>query len=465
MGDMRLAVPAVAAVSVAATTIAAALAPPLQSTYGIPALYVAVATAGPLIAVFAGILVLIRFLQRPQASELALLCSLLALALSQLAFAAVPVGSQRVSQVLLVWAAFAGRAVGAALFALAAFAPRRRLDRPGLALAAGATAVVATLLLIAVLVVSFAPGLPGMAVAATGSRLLVRADLHADAVLLGLGAAVAMTYVVAAAGFVRRTPAAARFRDELAGWLAIAAVLAAAAQVNWSLHPALSARVVSLGEVFRLCSFAVIFVGSAFQICSYWQGPPGTAVLDERRRIARDLHDGLAQELAYLRRHLTALDGGADSETNACLRRAAERAEHEARLIINGLPRPRREFVNVTIARAAGEVAARDHIELVLDIPPGIRLPAARAEALTRIACEAVGNAARHSGAGRVTLTVRRLGPRVRLLISDSGAGFDPAAHADGYGFASMNERAGLVGGDLRISSAPGGGTEVEATL
>jgi signal transduction histidine kinase len=462
---MRLAVPAVAAVSMAATTIAAALAPPLQSTYGIPALYVAVATAGPLIAVFAGILVLIRFLQRPQASELALLCSLLALALSQLAFAAVPVGSQRVSQVLLVWAAFAGRAVGAALFALAAFAPRRKLDRPGLALAAGATAVIATLLLIAVLVVSFAPGLPGMAVAPTGSRLLVRADLHADAVLLGLGAAVAMTYLVAAAGFARRPRDAARFRDEFAVWLAISAILATAAEVNWSLYPALSPRVVSLGEVFRLCSYGVIFVGSAFQICSYWQAPPGTAVLDERRRIARDLHDGLAQELAYLRRHLTALDGGADSEANACLRQAAERAELEARLIINGLPRPRRESVNVTIARAAGEVAARDHIELELDIPPGIRLPAARAEALTRIACEAVGNAARHSGAGRVTLTVRRLGPRVRLLVRDSGAGFDPAAQADGFGFASMNERAGLVGGDLRISSAPGGGTEVEATL
>lgn len=473
MGGMRLAVAVVAAVAAVAVvavaaTFAAALVPPFESTYHVPALHVAVAAAGALIALFAGMLVLMSFLQRAQANELALLCSLLAVALSQLAFVAVPVSSGRVSQVLLVWAALAGRAEGAALFALAAFTPRRRLDRPGLALAAGATAVIAALLLIAVLVMSFAPDLPGLAIAVTRSRLLMRDALQADAVLRALGTAVAMTYVAAAIGFARNTGRAGRagrFRDEFSGWLAIAAVLAAIGQVDWTVHPALSAQVVSLGDVLKLCSYGVICVGAGFQVCSYWHAPPGTAVMEERRRIARDLHDGLAQELAYLRRHLDALDGIVDSEMNAHLRRAAERAEHAARLAVNGLAPARREPVSVTVARAVGELAERDHIELQLDIPPGIRLPAPRAEALTRIACEAVGNAARHSGAGQVMLTVRSLGPRVRLLVTDSGSGFDPAVPPGGFGLASMHERASLVGGDLRISSVPGGGTEVEATL
>lgn len=198
---------------------------------------------------------------------------------------------------------------------------------------------------------------------------------------------------------------------------------------------------------------------------SRWPALSEAAVLEERRRIARDLHDGLAQELAYLRRNLTALNGTVDTETRVRLQQAAERAQLEARLAIKTLAAPRRQSVNVGIAEAAGEVAARDHIRLELDVVPGIRLPAIRAEALVRIACEAVGNAAHHSGAEWVTLSLRRDGSRVRLRVSDSGAGFDPAGPATGFGFISMRERASSVGGDLRISSVPGHGTEVVATL
>lgn len=464
MVDMRLAVLAAAAVSVA-VTLAAALVPAFEATYRVPGLSAAVATAGPLMALFAGVLFLICFFQRPQASELAVVCSLIALGLSQAASVAVPVGSGRLSQVLLVWVALAGSAVAAAMFAVAAFAPRHRLERPGLALASGATAVIATLLLIAVLVVSFAADLGRIYVVSKAPPTVVHVDPRAEAVLLGVGAAVAMTSGVAAVGFARRTRDAGRFGDKFPGWLALGAVLGTAAQVNWTLHPALSSQVVSLGQVFGLCSHAAVFTGAAVQICSLLRLPPGTALIEERRRIARDLHDGLAQELAYLRRHLDALDGTVNGEINAYLRQAVERADHAARVAVNGLAPQRREPVNVTVARVVGELAARDHIELQLDIPPGIRLPAARAEALMRIACEAVGNAARHSGAGRVTLTVRLEGPRVRLLVADSGSGFDPAVPTDGFGFASMLERASLVGGDLHISSAPGAGTEVEATL
>jgi signal transduction histidine kinase len=281
-------------------------------------------------------------------------------------------------------------------------------------------------------------------------------------VLLALDVAVAAAYGLAALGFHRRSE---RLHDEFFGWLAIAAVLAAAADINYLLCPSAYSRAVSLADVFRLCFYVVLLTGSAREIWLYWQVKSEASVLEERQRIARDLHDGLAQELAYLLRNLRSLDGTVDAEMRARLRRAAERAQLEARVAIGTLTAPRRQSVNVAITQAVSEVAARDHIRLELDVVPGIRLPAASAEAIVRIACEAVRNAAHHSGAGRVTLSLERRGSRVRLRVSDDGSGFDPAVPAAGFGLTSMHERASLVGGDLRISSGPGHGTEVEVTL
>ena len=185
----------------------------------------------------------------------------------------------------------------------------------------------------------------------------------------------------------------------------------------------------------------------------------------ERRRIARDLHDGPAQDLAYLLRNIKSLNGAVDSETQAHLRHAAERAELDIRLAINAITAPCSRSVNAAVTQAVIEVAARDHVKLELDFAPGIRLSPARADALVRIAREAVSNAARHSGAARVSLRLRRQGGGVRLRITDNGSGFDTAAQADGFGLISMRERAASVGGDLRISSVPDHGTEVDVKL
>jgi signal transduction histidine kinase len=468
MGSSRVSVLAVSAVS-AAVTVAAALHPLPDFTDRLPALRVALATALPLIALVAGLLILGRLLRRSCLTELALACSLGVLALSELAFVTIPVLLGRVQPDLTVWGALAGCACGAALFAVAAFAPRRRIRRLRLVLGASGAAMAAILLLIAVVEVSSAGRLPkataGTAqnlAAMTAQNLWARPDPHADAVLPVLEIAIAAIYALAAVGFLRRRE---RSHDEFFGWLAGAAVLAAAAFVNSFLNQDSYLQPVSIGDVFRLCFYVVLLAGSALEIWSYWHAVSEAAVLEERRRIARDLHDGPAQELTYLLRHLNSLDGTVDKETKAGLRHAAERAQLEVRLAINTLTASRRQSVNAAIARAVGEVAARDHIKLELDVVPGIWLSPTRAEALVRIACEAVGNAAHHSRAEHVSLSVRRHGSRVRLRVSDDGSGFDPAVSAGGFGLISMHDRASSVGGDLRISSGPGRGTEVEATL
>ncbi len=158
------------------------------------------------------------------------------------------------------------------------------------------------------------------------------------------------------------------------------------------------------------------------------------------------MHDGLAQELAYLTRNLDALTGSVEQETLSRLRGATERAQQESRLAISRLATLNRLTVEDELADAAGEAAKRFGVALQLDLLPGIRLPQPHADALVRIACEAVTNAARHSGARRVSLSLRRHGSRVRLRVSDSGSGFDSAGPAAGYR-ARLDARACQLGG------------------
>ena len=116
---------------------------------------------------------------------------------------------------------------------------------------------------------------------------------------------------MATAGFLRRSR---RLGDEFFGWLAVAGVLAAASHVNYLLYPAINSPSLYAGDLFRFAFYAVLLVGSMREIWSYWHALSRAAVLEERQRIACDLHDGVAQELAYLARNLYALSGAVDED-------------------------------------------------------------------------------------------------------------------------------------------------------
>ncbi|HEX9358309.1 MAG TPA: ATP-binding protein [Streptosporangiaceae bacterium] len=440
-------------------TIAITLLPQLHFAYRRPLLHVALETAASLIAVLAGFLVFGRLRRGSRLNELVLACALAVLALLNFFFLTVPALAELVPNDLMVWAALTGSSLGAVLFAIAAFVPRRRLGRPSLVLAGGAAAV-ATAVLLAVVVSEFTERWPQAAAARPSDP--VGASFRAQPMVLALQLLMTLLYGLAAAGFLRRSQ---RLGDEFLGWVAVAAVLAAFAHLNYFLYPLPSSQWVHTGDVFRLSFYAVLLTGSMREIWSYWRALSAAAALEERRRIARDLHDGLAQELAYLARNLDSLDGETGRDTLRRLRGAVERAQLESRRAISTLAAAGRQAVEVALADAAGEVAERFHVGLELDLVSGVRMPAARAEALVRIACEAVTNAARHSGASRVVLNLERDGSRVRLRVSDSGRGFDTAVPGSGFGLISMRERARSVGGELRISSVPGRGSEVEAAL
>jgi signal transduction histidine kinase len=274
---------------------------------------------------------------------------------------------------------------------------------------------------------------------------------------------VAVLYGVATAGFLRRSK---RLGDEFCGWLAIAGVLAAASHVNYLLYPAANSQFLAVGDLFRFAFYAVLLVGSMREIWSYWHALSRAAVLEERQRIACDLHDGVAQELAYLARNLYALSGAVDEECLGRLRRAVERAQRESRRAISAMAAPGGQPFEVALAEAVTEVAERYHVELDVDLTCGIQLSASRREALVRIACEAVTNAARHSGVSKVNLGLEREGSGVRLRVSDKGHGFDTAVPGSGgFGLTSMRERAHSVGGELLVTSAPGRGSQVEVAV
>ena len=450
---------AVSAVVSGVTTAVFALSHQVHLAYGNPGLRAALETAATLTAMLAAFLVFGRFRRRRVLDTLLLACALVVIAMSNLLFGAIPVLGGQPAGNFAAWSAVFGRLLGGLLFAAAAFVPDRQLrGTEKAALLAGSVAVIFALMTIVTWV--FAAHLPVAVTVVPASRSWPA--LHSAPALLVVQMLTAVTIGLAAAGYLARSR---QLGDEFSGWLAVGAVFAAASQVNYLLYPSIYAGVVSVGDVFRLCFYAVLLGGSMREVRQYWVALADAGVADERSRIAGDLHDGLGQELAYLARNLNSLEGDIEQETLSRLCRATERARMECRLAISRLAISDQPSIGEAVADAVGEVAKRAGLDLELDLVSGIGLPAVAADTLIRIACEAVTNAARHSGASVVAVTLDRAGGHVRMLISDRGCGFDTSVRPAGFGITSMHQRAQSAGAVLTITSVAGLGTQVEVVL
>ena len=443
-------------------TIAFAQLPQLHLGYAWPAVRLALETSGSLIALFAAFLVFGRLRRRTYLNELLLACALAVLALSNLLFVTVPSVAGE-GHDLTVWAAPLARSLGALLFVLAAFATRYELRRGGPVLALAAVATLAALVTATLFAHTFAAQWAPEDAETLSPIALSQAPLRAHPALFAFELLVSLLYGLAAIGFLNL---ARRRRDAFYGWLAVAGILAVVSHVNYSLFPASYAQsVLYTGDVFRFAFYVALLVGCLREIWSYWNALSAAAVLEDRRRMARDLHDGLAQELAYISRNLDSAMEDGDEDAVRRLRPAVERAQFELRSAISALAPPGGQAVGTVLAQAASQTAERFRIGLDLDIVPDVRLSPTRAEALVRVACEAITNAAKHSGAARVSLRLERDGSQVRMQVADRGCGFDTSVPRSGFGLVSMRERIRSVGGELRIRSGPGHGSEVEVAV
>jgi PAS domain S-box-containing protein len=187
-----------------------------------------------------------------------------------------------------------------------------------------------------------------------------------------------------------------------------------------------------------------------------------SAALEERRRIARDLHDGLAHELSFVASHAKNLKAaGLDEQVLAELVGAAERAVDEARRAITVLSSPCHEPFGVALSQTAEELTSRHGLHLRLDIQHELEVPADAAENVLRIVREAITNAARHGGATTVAVSGWCDGA-LHLAIEDDGCGFTPTTSRRGFGLVSMKERSQAVGATFSLHSLPGAGTKIE---
>lgn len=196
-----------------------------------------------------------------------------------------------------------------------------------------------------------------------------------------------------------------------------------------------------------------------------------TAQEEERRRIARDLHDDVAQRIALLSNkmqnlHRSLPTGIAAAEELSDIQKEIEQASENVRLISHQLHSPK---LILGLARAlAGycrEFSQQRGIQVEFTQKGSVApLPEPVPLVMFRVLQEALNNVARHSGAQKVEVSLVMEEGEIRLQVRDRGCGFDPGQVSDGLGLVSMRERLRLVDGKIKISSAPGLGTEIEAS-
>ena len=198
--------------------------------------------------------------------------------------------------------------------------------------------------------------------------------------------------------------------------------------------------------------------------------------LEERNRLAREIHDTLAQGLAATTLQLESADAlleeGSTEPVRTPLRRALALTQanlEEARrsvLDLRATPlegRPLAEALELLVSRWEAEAGIGARFKAVNGARP---LPPRVESALYRVCQEALANVARHAGADLATVRLLVTPERVRLAVEDDGRGFDVAATPeDRHGIVGMRERVEMLGGTLELRSVPGSGTSVEAAV
>lgn len=195
------------------------------------------------------------------------------------------------------------------------------------------------------------------------------------------------------------------------------------------------------------------------------------ATTAERRRMSREIHDGIAQELAGVGLLLDDLSrDDLDPETRAYLERIRDeltRIVTELRLSIFDLRTDSGPGIADALASYVNTVGAQEGVTVHTTLDEdGTRLPPGAGPQLLRIAQEAIANARRHSSARTLWVTYRVDEDGIVLRIVDDGRGIDDqAAREDSFGMTIMRERAEAIGGDLTVRRRDGGGTVVELAV
>ena len=405
------------------------------------------ALAGVLVALLAGA----RFSVVGSRTDLLLAAGFLIWSLSTIAFAIIPALVGESLDRADGWAALLGGIAGQALIALAPFVGGRsrlrdRAIRDTVLAAAVALAAVWVLLRAHSGALPALTALPGASAPGLSSALAVQA-------LLDLLAVVGWGRLLARTG------------DDLAKWLALGFTLQLFAAIHLVFTPPRGTMYVAAGEYLRLLAFGVMLVGAWRAIRS---AELGRAVAEERARVAREIHDGLAQYLFAVSTHAQMLDAGAPmEEIGPQLKQAAALAQQEARFAILALSSASGTApFDSALRRYVEFLTADGELAVDLEIDPTIRLAPDEQIEIFRIVQEGLGNVRRHANATRADVVIgRRLSGERFVAIEDDGEGFPPGVESDGQGLRNMRDRASSINGGLSVRSTPGLGTALEVVL
>jgi signal transduction histidine kinase len=234
-------------------------------------------------------------------------------------------------------------------------------------------------------------------------------------------------------------------------------------------------RVVTAEELSLLAAIGHQ-IGVAVENAQLYEQAQQLAVMKERNRLARDLHDSVTQALYGVTlyaeaasRQLLLGDGELATRHLEEIRETAQESLREMRLLVFELRLPLLKQAGLASALQARLEAVESRVGLETDFEANLktRLTPEVEEGLYRIAQEALNNALRHAHAQSVAVRLRENGQALSLEVIDDGAGFDPAAvrKEGGFGLRSMEERATRLGGQLTVHSSPGQGSRVRVEV
>ena len=264
--------------------------------------------------------------------------------------------------------------------------------------------------------------------------------------------------------------------------LAAGLIIAAASQVHSAIHPGSFSGVVTTGDLLRLAFYGLLLVGvvaesradladlraATMEVRRLADAQFAAVALEERAKLAREIHDGLAQDLWYAKLKQSRLaelvqDDGEVRQLTVDVENAIDAALAEARHAIVAMKEGSGTGTLIeALRRHVEDYSDRFALQATLTTegePPHLG-PRAEAEVL-RIVQEALTNARRHADATVVRIAVAN-DEMLRITVADNGRGFRPSDVTPGFGLDSMRQRARVIGAELSVESEPANGTRVE---
>jgi signal transduction histidine kinase len=252
---------------------------------------------------------------------------------------------------------------------------------------------------------------------------------------------------------------------------AVSIAIGYAVNITTGLAPAPSLNIYTIGFLMIYATSSVLLGWLPYAIKKSYEETKSAAVRDERKRLSRDIHDGMAQTVGVISWKLDLLQkkvaasrspkllaevediGGLVTQLQKETRDVIDELRHQAPSdggFVSGLSQYAADFTQKYGTRCEVSVAGEE-----------LEIPAPTVTELLYVAREALCNARKHAFASKVELSLRFRSGLVEMRIRDDGCGFDPEQDSDGHGLAVMNERVKSVGGEMFIITKAGWGTEI----